>query len=526
MSTTSPDFHFTILSQLLQIVTSNAVGRTEFSLRIDPEDPAAGSMQEQLLAGVLDGTIRSDEEAALKLYSAGPSDQRYMTLRSRCIDRLLNEVRHIDLTYNQLSEYSTNVLRCIDLLRSGYLLSFYGSSDVATYAMKRALSISQKYDLTAFELITRRELASSAVLTLDVQINKSHNDVIKRLIRRFHLEQVAIQSHESLLLLDTDYQYEELRSDEPRPANLSEMLDFLDSVDSECSSYTFILNRFRYRFDYYMAALDFHSASNVVSDALSYFKEHSHLVSISRLGEFNVLQLELQIKTRSELDRSNIINPAHYFTTGNINWCVSNTLTAYKHLYHNHYPEAIGIYRELKSKQTNTHVGGGAYEHRMLLEAYLWILTKILPASEFGHPDPSSLFSFRESTFLNSMSLLTEHKKGTNALVVIAHAFILLIQNKEREAFRRISYLNVYATRYFKGETEQRLWHCVKAMQKIPTFRARPHMMRDAMAPAIDRIRRLSDLPMKHGFNELVQWDVLLEAYIAWEIERVSRQRQ
>jgi hypothetical protein len=275
-----------------------------------------------------------------------------------------------------------------------------------------------------------------------------------------------------------------------------------------------------------MAALDFDSASNVVSDALSYFKQNAHLVSVSRLGEFSVLQLELHFRTRTELDRTCIVNPAHYFTTGNINWCVSNTLTAYKHLYHNHYSEAIRIYVELKAKQTHTHVGGVAYEHRMLLEAYLWILTKLLPASEFGHPDPSSLFSFRESTFLNSMSLLTEHKKGTNALVVIAHAFILLIQNKEREAFRRISYLNVYATRYFKGETEQRLWHCVKAMQKIPTFRARPHMMRDAMAPAIDRIRRLSDLPMKHGFNELVQWDVLLEAYIAWEIERVSRQRQ
>ena len=526
MSMTSPEYHFTILSQLLQIVTSNAVGRTEFSLRIDPEDPAAGSMQEQLLAGVLDGTIRSDEEAALKLYNAGPSDQRYMTLRSRCIDRLLNEIRHIDLTYNQLSEYSNNVIRCFDLLRSGFLLSFYGSSDVATYTMKRALSIAQKYDLTALELITRRELATSSVLTLDAQMNELHNEVIKRLIKTLHLEQAAMQSHESLFLLDTDYQYEVLRLDQPLHVSRSEMLEVLDSVDDTYCSYTFVLNRFRFRFDHYMTALDFVSASDVVSDALAYFKEHSHLVSISRLGEFSLLKLELQIITRSVVDQSNIINPASYFTTGKINWCVSNTLAAYKHLYDNHYSEAFRIYQELKSKQTNTYVSGVAYEHRMLLEAYLWILTKLLPASEFGHPDPSSLFSFRESTFLNSMSLLTEHKKGTNALVVIAHAFILLIQNKEREAFRRISYLNVYATRYFKGETEQRLWHCVKAMQRIPTFRARPHMMRDAMAPAIDRIRRLSDLPMKHGFNELVQWDVLLEAYIAWEIERVSRQRQ
>jgi hypothetical protein len=123
---------------------------------------------------------------------------------------------------------------------------------------------------------------------------------------------------------------------------------------------------------------------------------------------------------------------------------------------------------------------------------------------------------------LNSISILASNKFGSNALIVIVHTFILLIENKHAEAFRRISYLNVYATRYLKGEAEKRLWYCVKAMQKIPTYRKRPHMMRAAMESSLMRIRRLSDIPMTSGINELVQWDALLEAYIDWE-ERQAR---
>lgn len=526
MSMTSPEYHFTILSQLLQIVTSNAVGRTEFSLRIDPEDPTAGSMQEQLLAGVLDGTIRSDEEAALKLYGAEPSDQRYMTLRSRCIDRLLNEVRHIDLTYNQLSEYSSNLFKCIDLYRVGKMLALYGNSLVARYTFSRALAIARRFEFTMLEYMIRIELGSHALVAADANANRENHSARTKLLRSLCYENLVESAYDTLFVLNEPFDYAPISFAESRTIHQDSALSLLSSVDEQFRTYSFNLNHARVSIDYALSQCDYETALRKIDDFLQYFSDNPHLKQNSRIGELILNRLEAQICSRSITPSSNIYNPAEHFHTGKTNWCLSNALSSYIYLYNGDYQSAFATFLQLRSHFSETIVAVGAYEHRMLLEAYLWILTKLLPASEFGHPDPSSLFSFRESTFLNSMSLLTESKKGTNALVVIAHAFILLIQNKEREAFRRISYLNVYATRYFKGETEQRLWHCVKAMQKIPTFRTRPHMMRDAMAPAIDRIRRLSDLPMKHGFNELVQWDVLLEAYIAWEIERVSRQRQ
>ena len=162
-------------------------------------------------------------------------------------------------------------------------------------------------------------------------------------------------------------------------------------------------------------------------------------------------------------------------------------------------------YLELIEHYSDRGYPADVYENRMLLEAYIWLMATLLPADRFDHADPMSTIAFRTSTFVNSISILGANKFGSNALVVIVHAFVLLIESKQAEAFRRISYLNVYATRYLKGEAEQRLWYCVKAMQKIQTYRTRPRMMRGAIEPFIARIRRLSDLPMTSGVNELVQ---------------------
>lgn len=159
-------------------------------------------------------------------------------------------------------------------------------------------------------------------------------------------------------------------------------------------------------------------------------------------------------------------------------------------------------YLELIEHYSDHVYPADVYENRMLLEAYIWLMAALLPADRFDHADPMSTIAFRTSTFVNSISILGANKFGSNALVVIVHAFVLFIESKQ---------------------AEQRLWYCVKAMQKIQTYRTRPRMMRAAMEPFIARIRRLSDLPMTSGVNELVQWDVLLEAYIDWEERRAHQ---
>lgn len=524
MSFNSPDYHFGILSQLLQIVTSNGVGRTDFSIRVDTDDPDSAPLQEQLLAGVMNGSFRRDRDASRKLYNAEPTDQRYQTLRSRCIDRLLSEIRHIDVASSQLSERASNFHKCLDLMRAGSLLLSYGNSEAGAYSMNKAMLIAAKYDFTLIELATRIHLSMLSTSSRSEPSSKEHSEKIRMLILTLYWEHVSQASYDSLRLYGHGYEYHALRYAPPRPVNSSgEMLQVLSHSDEANRSFTLFVNRIRLQLDDLVSRSDYAAAEVLIDETLAFYSRNKKFHSRARIGELYIYKMEMLIKSRRILDSSEIVVPTKNFSVGKINWALSHTLAAYKYLYLNDVHRAFEAYLELRVHHSDDVHRTDVFEHRLLLEAYLWILASILPASEFGHEDPLSVIQFRDSTFLNTMRVLASHKKSTNALVVIAHAFALLIKGREREADRRITYLNVYASRYLKGESEQRLWHCVKAMQKIPEFRTRPRLLPDAMADSIARIRLLTDLPMKNGFNELVQWDVLLEAYSVWAQERSHR---
>lgn len=520
MSSNVPEYHFSILSQLLRIVTSNAVGRTGFSLRTDDDDPNTSSLQDKLLSGIASGKYRDDAEASRGLYNADPTDQRYMTLRSRCIDRLLNEIRHIDITPNQLSEYTSNYFKCIDLFRVSKTLGIYGNQQVAEYALMRSLSIARRYGFTIHEFMIRGELAHKSLLSSELSTSREHHMANLDLIRTAYYELITEMAYDTLFLSGQSFEYKPLAYDSPKTVAHNTAMSLLDDIEDSCRSHTVWLYEKRMRIEYAISECEYERALEEIDSVLAFYQTNSHLRQNSRIGEFMLMKLEAQIYSRNAFGTGPAENPAQYFHRGKTNWCISNATTIYSCLYRGEYERGFLLYVELKEHFSDAIYSTAVYEHRMLLEAYLWILTSILPASEFGHPDPQSKIPFRESTFLNAMNVLESNKYGSNALIVIAHVFILLIQDKEKEAYRRILNLNVYATRYLKGESEQRLWYCIKALQKVPSFRTRPHMMREAMEPQIARIRRLADLPMKNGFNELVPWDVLLEAYIAWEIER------
>lgn len=523
MMVSAVDYHFNILTQLLQIVTSNEVGRTGFSLRTDTDDPSTSSLQERFLAGLLDGSIRSDDEAALKLYDTTPADQRYLTLRTRCIDRLLSALRHIDFAYAQLSEYSSSYFKCLDLVRVSSLLALYGNVSVADYTLTRALAIARKHHFTELEILVRKHMSSNALLSWDVNSNRVQHKSAFGLIRTLVYEHFSMAAYDSLFLVAENYEYVPLLPGDPMQLERGDALSVLDDMEPEYRSHTVIINHLRARIDHFNSLCDYDSAYQTINELLHYYEDNRHLQQNSKLGELQIQRIETQFMSRHLICSEEITNPSTYFHRGKTNWCIATIYTAFKHLYVGDYDRAHKTYLELIEHYSDRVYPADVYENRMLLEAYVWLVTAMMPADRFDHPDPVSTIPFRTSSFLNSISILASNKYGSNALVVIVHTFILLLENKQAEAFRRIAYLNVYATRYLKGETEQRLWHCVKAMQKIPAYRTRPRMMRAAMEPYLTRIARLSDLPMKSGINELVQWDVLLEAYIDWEERRARK---
>jgi len=479
---------------------------------------SSNSLTARLVQGIHTGQFKNDNEAARGLYKADCSDQRYLTLRSRCIDMIIRSISQQYLRPGGSSVKTSQVLKCIDHYRTGYILDTNGHSELAEYVLQRSLPIATKQRMLVFEHLIHRCLAQKArsknrygIAALHVK--RSHQLLLDLL--NDHIGEMSYHDHyDELLNLNASSLQSPFVLREPSIWSTHISRDRY-TTDSENVD----IDELRASISLLLAIPEYHHALRTTHRLIEILDQDEHAYTLILRRHYLLVMLEIMIRTRDPRINDSIDEAIDEFPTGTNAWCIANVLRLYRDIQTCSYRCALRRCIELRERNSTYSSSSFCYEHRMLLEAYLWIITSILPASEFGHPDPQSKIPFRLSTFLNAMNVLESNKYGSNALIVIAHVFILLIQNKEKEAYRRILNLNVYATRYLKGESEQRLWYCNKALQKVPSFRIRPQMMREAMEPQIARIRQLADLPMKNGFNELVPWDVLLEAYIAWEIE-------
>jgi hypothetical protein len=336
-----------------------------------------------------------------------------------------------------------------------------------------------------------------------------------------YYEHFAVASYEALYIADSDFAIPQFEVGAERSFDRQQALLVLDSIDPQYRSYTVILNRFRARIALSLSNYDYAKAARDIEDWKQFYIDKPHLKSTSRIGEIQLATLNCLLLGRQCCSAVTIENPAKNFYPGRTNWCLSTILTTFAHLYRDEYVVAFQLYLELRDTYSEMIYASEVYEKRILLEAYLWIATSILEPGVFGHDSPTSEIPFRLTTFLNAMHVLARYKRTDNALIVIAHAFVLLIQDKDEDAaYRRVAHLNVYASRYLKGDAEERLWCCVKAMQKILAYRYRPRELRKAIDPFIRRIQELESLPMKSGMNEVIRWDRLLTAYVDWEVRR------
>jgi len=123
---------------------------------------AKNSKFRELYVGLRDGTIRSDREAALKLYNAGPSDARYRQLKSRFRKRLLNTLFFVDQSRPHRSSYDQTYHNCQRDWSLINILRVNGAEEPALQMAKSLLTVCQNYGFAELTVQTARYLANHA----------------------------------------------------------------------------------------------------------------------------------------------------------------------------------------------------------------------------------------------------------------------------------------------------------------------------------------------------------------------------
>jgi hypothetical protein len=493
-----------LLKEILRIVTTKS---SKYSLlALVNDDNSTPTLTSRFLTGLIEDEYHTDEDASKCLYNSGANDTRYRALKSRAYEKLTLAILNLNVKQPEHSEHLCSYYKCIRYEVAAQTLMRFASRKAGYIVALRTLSIAQRYHFNSVCLSLSALIRDSAALWGDQTTFYQYNEKV-----RYYSLAVVSEYESDFLLEDLRLELSVTHYDRAYYQNKHKsVLDRIRSMCDSCPTHLLLLNRYRASIIYHETLHEFDKVKEECESAIRYLDAAPHLAQRARMGEFLLRRIAADIYTRTPVSKSDISECSELFSIGGPNWNTSMMLLFVSSMNSLDFTQAKEVFITVFGVSSYDTMLGFAKERWLLHHAYL-VLASDLGLLDLGR---MSTGGFRMSTFLNSMTIESKSKRGANSLIVIFHAFSLLLEKKFDLAERRIEYLNVYCSRYLRDEPHTRVRLFIKAIQQIPRLRGNVQGLKTAFAPVLSAIKDAAAIPMPAEINELIPYDVILEAYV------------
>jgi hypothetical protein len=494
-----------ILSEIMRIVAENSDPEAVEILTSGP-DPSDAPLVERLLHGVHAGSYRSDDDAAMDLYGTSANDQRFRTLKSRTLDRVIHGLLWLQIQPPKHSEYFTQYYRCIRNLVAAQALVRLRARQAGYNVAQRTIVIAERYEFTDIILPLALLLRDTAALWSRRSLFEAYHAKVRWAKDLLDAEQEADYEMDALRLHMRAHHCT-IQEQAERHRVVAERIEALYKAHG---SLALRVNAARSKILFLECVLDYDGVDMTCGEIILHLVDTRNSIHRARIAEFQIHRMASWVFRRRPIPQAIVDVALDHLIPGGHNWFVAMGMMFTDAMLEGRYERAERIYMEATGHARYRFVDDSHRERWLVFHAHL-VLAELLG---LFRPETSRVDGFRLSTFLNSVPNESRDKRNTNALILIFHCLYLELTNRREEAERRIEYLNVYATRYLREDAYARLWNMAKAMQYVPRYRSDRKALRTRVAPLIRKIREASHWPMPGEINELIRYEVLLDALI------------
>lgn len=498
-----------ILRELLRIVTSKSDSKRVFpELYESSSDENPASLAGMYLHGVINGTFRTDAEAAEFLYGVADTDVRYRVLKSRAIDRSVHAVLMMQIKTPEYSEYLSAYYKCTRNLIAAQTLLRFAARSASDWLARKTLTMARKYEFTDICLPLSVLLRDSAAFYNKPRIFHHLDDQVQHYMRVLYAEYstTAVFHRLSFQGLATNTKSVVLVE-----ATQRAMREF-EAIADGLESHRLTLNRLRL-VSLTASVTDQHSLFiKTCDEAIDYLQSKPHLSQPARIGEFlldKMIVLVLLRRPAEALQSAEIV--AASFTPGGRNWYLVYQFLTAASLQNLEFAKAHQYLREATSQRRFTLMPASEREAWALFGAYIYLAQQL---RLYEPEDPRTFQNFRLSTFLNSIPELTREKKVETALVLIAQIFFLITEGDDDTAQRRIEYLKVYCSRYMRDKSFLRIRIFMRMLQAFPRSSFYPDEIERRNAELFKRLQEHGSDYMGEHVNEYIPFEVMYRAVL------------
>lgn len=448
-----------LLQELVEMTANNAVFSGISSSQNGP------SKLEILYEGIKSGAFEDDHTASQVIYQRKGSYPAYQRLKSRLIDKLVDQLILSHQVNDDFSSYQNAYSNCHRNWAVVKLLYTKGARNTAIAIAERTTAYAKKYELTDIQFLLAREL-------------RNHYSLIS--YNKYKMEKYSTEFDEALELYEYENEAEKyyaeihftsLTSRGRVDQSIIEKSDLyaerLREILKDHESYRLLFIAYMTLSIKYQYAHDFEHMLKVNTEAVEIFRNRKVTTQVA-LFNFNLRKMICHMQLGDYKASDEIaLDYLGKMRKGTYNWYY---ILFYYFTSQMHRKDYGGAWKTLQSGLRYKNFKSLAANLQQIFkvnEGYLQFLfeTGRIDADEI---DAGKAKKFRIYKFLNDIPLFSKDKRGVNVSILIIHILFLLQRERYHEIIDRVDALRQYTHRYLRKDDSYRSNCFIHMLLQIP----------------------------------------------------------
>ncbi|NJC27889.1 hypothetical protein [Neolewinella antarctica] len=426
------------------------------------DDPAERTLLQRFFDLILEKDRYDDDRAAAALYGKGfdGTHKPYQKLKHKFKYRLLNLLVVME---DLQPDYSTKEATIKTLYREQAIAQILSlkksSSELSVEVFKRVYKHATKH-----QMLTIMEESAGKLATLyGLGAQKNHTKR-KKFRARYYAHREANNAKQWLIDLYADTI--EMYRDSPN----QEIVRFLEPHVEKTKE---IIANFKFHNVVYMGHVVLQAYYQLSKNSTAVIENAKAAIARLNTGEgalfiqisvFYIGQITVYAQLQ-DFDRAlgRLDNLLSKLEPGSANYYRFQEHGILIALHAERYAEAIERYQQLNARKLKKSVSAQAYQEWMLLEAYLKLLTEMVPGLENAFGSKFRLAKLRNDTYL-----IARQKDTLNLHVYLLEFCFALVRRRHGQVIDRVEAFEKYVQRYLGAKSTPRAYYFCKSLVQIP----------------------------------------------------------
>lgn len=413
--------------------------------------------------GVLEGTYRTEEEAAKALYDNTKDHPAYQKFKKQFKKKLINHLFFLNFRNQKITDRQKAYYSCYQDWAAVKILLGKNAWKAAIDLCFKILKKSKKFEFTDLNLdVTRTLKLYYATREGNLKKFERYSLEYEKYKKDFEAEEMAENLYTELVVRYVKSKSREQEAQVKAKIYYERLKKYLEA----CNTYWCQLCGFLIEIASYSNTGDYEQIIGVCDRAIDFFEGKNYQANVALQIFF---YQKIVLKTQQKDYKSGKITAERGLTLveeGSSNWFLYQEWYFLLSMHTGNFSMAFKIYLTVVKHKRYKFQPEPNKEFWNIYEAYLYFLYLIGQLN--GEKETVTFEKFRYGKFLNNTPIFSNDKRGMNIPILIAQTLILIARNKYDDATDKITSLQRYTSRYLTQNEAFRSNCFIKMLVQIP----------------------------------------------------------